>query len=223
VGTLAQPVCHCKCTRCNRDRCGRFLRIPHASGRTCSVDRLSQAAEPRLGLGQPLHDGQHIGQGGTRAGRASTPPARRPYEASPGAGAVRAGPGARQTPSRVRCARSPPPRGRPPARQFPGRWWRRERSRAALRKGIANIFDKATAFCTAPTRVNRAPGYSLHKRPFVQASDSSKFEALAPPSHYRFGHLVAGVDFENPLDFDQFRLTIGLSPLTYSLTCATLN
>jgi hypothetical protein len=44
-----------------------------------------------------------------------------------------------------------------------------------------------------------------------------------PSSHYRFGHLVAGV-LENPLDFDQFRLMIRLSPLTYSLICdAALN
>jgi hypothetical protein len=46
----------------------------------------------------------------------------------------------------------------------PGRWRRPARSQSVLRKPIANDFNEATAFCKAPTCVNRAPGFSLHKR-----------------------------------------------------------
>jgi hypothetical protein len=40
--------------------------------------------------------------------------------------------------------------------------------KSTLRKRIANGFNKATAFCNAPTRVNNAPGFARHKRPFAQ-------------------------------------------------------
>jgi hypothetical protein len=39
-----------------------------------------------------------------------------------------------------------------------------------LRKGIANVFNKATAFCNVPTCVNSAHGFSLRKRRYLQAS-----------------------------------------------------
>jgi hypothetical protein len=72
-----------------------------------------------------------------------------------------------------------------------------------LRKRIANALSKATALCNAPGRVNRAPGFSLHKRPFVQASDLSDDETFTRRFHHRFGYFFESVDFENPLDLRQ--------------------
>jgi hypothetical protein len=46
--------------------------------------------------------------------------------------------------------------------------------RSTLRKRFANGFNKATAFCNAPTRLNGAPGFSLHKRPFAQQEREKK-------------------------------------------------
>jgi hypothetical protein len=50
-------------------------------------------------------------------------------------------------------------------------------SQSELHKGIANNFNKATAFCNAPTRVINAPGFSLHKRSFVQRKARSPIYA----------------------------------------------
>jgi hypothetical protein len=60
-------------------------------------------------------------------------------------------------------------RERSPERWCPIRWWRHGRSRSAFRKPIASGFNKVTAFCNTPTRVNSTLGFSLHKQPFLQA------------------------------------------------------
>ena len=80
-----------------------------------------------------------------------------------------------------------------------GCWRRSECSRPALRKGIANDFNKATAFCNAPTRVNSAAVLSLHKRPFVQASDLSNHQAL-PRRLFRCS--MVGACFFGSFQFD---------------------
>src|ERR1700759_2560364 len=57
--------------------------------------------------------------------------------------------------------------------------------RSALHKGIANGFNKATAFCNAPIRVNRAPGFSLHKRPFAFIRNSAQYWSNDSEGHLK--------------------------------------
>ena len=66
----------------------------------------------------------------------------------------------------------------------PGRWRRPEHSRSTLGKGIGNDLNKATLFCSAPTRVSSVPGFSL-----------SDYQALSRRPYHRFGPLVRGCRF----------------------------
>jgi hypothetical protein len=51
--------------------------------------------------------------------------------------------------------------------------------RSTLRKGIANVFNKAIAFCNVPTCVNNAPGFALHKRSFAPLKKALPFNYSA--------------------------------------------
>jgi hypothetical protein len=74
---------------------------------------------PAFGLGQPLHNNQHIPQR-AREPVESTPPAHPPCGADPKAAGVRAGPSGRQMLARDRYARISPLSARPLAPRCPG-------------------------------------------------------------------------------------------------------
>ena len=68
-----------------------------------------------------------------------------------------------------RYARISPLSARPLAPRCPGHWKRREHSRSALRKCIANDFNKATSFCNGAGAAKFSDSsFSVQKHSFVQ-------------------------------------------------------
>jgi len=64
--------------------------------------------------------------------------------------------------------------------------------RSTLRKGIANVFSKATAFCNAPTRVNSAPAFHCINGRFCKPSGLVNDYAFSGPQSGHFSCLRSG-------------------------------